>query len=314
MFLVALFFNKTKYNFMIFFILSIFLLVISVVIGKVPNYAAFTGMFRFGAAALFLIAIATACFVQVDAGYVGVKKLFGKVQPDYLESGLHFVNPMCDVAEIDVKTQNYTMSAIHDEGDKSGDDGIKVLTADGLEVKLDLTVLYKVLPSSAPKLMTEIGKDFQNKIVRPIARTRIRDYAVSYDAVSLYSTKREEFQTRIFKGIDQDFKKRGLVLEDLLIRNISLPEAVKSVIEQKISAEQEAQKMQFVLQKEKQEAERKRVEAQGISDYQRIINTGLTSNQLKYEQIKAMKELATSTNSKVVIMNGESTPIILDNK
>jgi hypothetical protein len=86
MFLVALFFNKTKYNFMIFFILSIFLLVISVVIGKVPNYAAFTGMFRFGAAALFLIAIATACFVQVDAGYVGVKKLFGKVQPDYLES------------------------------------------------------------------------------------------------------------------------------------------------------------------------------------------------------------------------------------
>ena len=190
-----------------------------------------------------------------------------------------------------------------------------MLTSDGLEVLIDLTVLYKVLPSGAPNLIGDIGTDYQNKIVRPVARTRIRDNAVFYDAVSLYSTKREEFQTRIFKGIDADFKKRGLVLEDLLIRNIALPSSVKTVIEQKISAEQEAQKMQFVLQKEKQEAERKRVEAQGISDYQRIISTGLTSNQLKYEQIKAFKDLATSQNAKVVIMNSDAnTPIILDTK
>ena len=171
------------------------------------------------------------------------------------------------------------------------------------------------MPSGAPNLIGDIGTDYQNKIVRPVARTRIRDNAVFYDAVSLYSTKREEFQTRIFKGIDADFKKRGLVLKDLLIRNIALPSSVKTVIEQKISAEQEAQKMQFVLQKEKQEAERKRVEAQGISDYQRIISTGLTSNQLKYEQIKAFKDLATSQNAKVVIMNSDAnTPIILDTK
>jgi regulator of protease activity HflC (stomatin/prohibitin superfamily) len=130
----------------------------------------------------------------------------------------------------------------------------------------------------------------------------------------LYSTKRDEFQDRIYKGIDADFQKRGLMLEQLLVRNITLPESVKATIEQKINAEQDAQKMQFVLLKEKQEAERKRVEAQGISDYQRIINESLTEKQLQYEQIKAMKDLAASPNSKMIIMGSGKTPIILDGK
>ena len=99
-----------------------------------------------------------------------------------------------------------------------------------------------------------------------------------YDAVSLYSTKRDEFQQRIFKSIDGDFKKRGLILEQLLVRNITLPQAVKTAIELKINAEQEAQKMQFVLQKERQEADRKRIEAQGIADYQHIIKITLLPN------------------------------------
>jgi regulator of protease activity HflC (stomatin/prohibitin superfamily) len=245
---------------------------------------------------------------------VGVKKMFGKIQNDVLESGLHFINPLYEVDEIDVKTLNYTMSGVHDEGEKLGDDAIRVLTADGLEVTIDLTVLFRVNKSEAPRLLKETGKDFQEKIVRPIARTKIRDNAVYYDAVALYSSKRDEFQTRIFKSIDDEFKKRGLLLENLLVRNITLPASVKAVIEQKINAEQDAQKMQFVLQKEKQEAERKRVEAQGISDYQRIINIGLTDNQLQYEQIKAMKELALSQNAKVIVMGKSNTPIILDSK
>ncbi|MBL7729299.1 MAG: prohibitin family protein, partial [Dinghuibacter sp.] len=216
------------------------------------------------------------CFIQIDAGRVGVKKLFGKIQPDVLSSGLHFVNPLLDIEKMDIKTQNYTMSGVHDEGEKSGDDGIRALTSDGLEITLDLTVLYRVIPSEAPRLLRETGSDYQDKIVRPIARTKIRDMAVYYDAVSMFSNKRDEFQARIFKGIDEEFKKRGLLLENLLVRNITLPASVKDVIEQKIQAEQEAQKMQFVLQKEKQEAERKRVEAQGITDYQRIINENLS--------------------------------------
>ena len=240
--------------------------------------------------------------------------MFGKIQNDVLESGLHFINPLYEVEKIDVKTLNYTMSGVHNEGDKTGDDAIKVLTADGLEVTIDLTVLFRVNKTEAPKLLKETGVDFQEKIVRPISRTKIRDNAVYYDAISLYSTKRDEFQARIYKSIEDEFTKRGLQLENLLVRNITLPASVKAVIEQKINAEQDAQKMQFVLLKEKQEAERKRVEAQGISDYQRIINVGLTDNQLQYEQIKAMKELALSTNAKVIVMGKGNAPIILDSK
>ena len=260
------------------------------------------------------LGLLTSSVRQVDAGFVGVKTLFGKVQQQTLNSGLSFINPMMDVTNIDIRTLNYTMSGVHDEGTKSGDDAIKVLTADGLEVTIDLSVLYRVNPAEAPKLITDIGINFEDKIVRPITRTRIRDNSVYYDAVSLYSTKRDEFQSRIFKTIETDFKQRGLILENLLVRNITLPASVKSTIEQKINAEQEAQKMQFVLQKEKQEAERKRVEAQGISDYQRIINESLSDKQLQYEQIQAMKELAKSANSKIIVMPSKGAPLILDAK
>ncbi|MEY2836166.1 MAG: hypothetical protein RLZZ557_1828 [Bacteroidota bacterium] len=263
---------------------------------------------------LVLIGVLSSSVRQVDAGYVGVKALFGKVQNETLSSGLSMINPLMSVTDIDIRTQNYTMSGVHDEGAKSGDDAIKVLTADGLEVTIDLSVLYRVNPAEAPKMLREIGINFEDKIVRPITRTRIRDNSVYYDAVALYSTKRDEFQSRIFKTIETDFKQRGLILENLLVRNITLPASVKSTIEQKINAEQEAQKMQFVLQKEKQEAERKRVEAQGISDYQRIISMSLSDRQLQYEQIKAMKELAASGNSKIIVMPSKGAPLILDAK
>jgi regulator of protease activity HflC (stomatin/prohibitin superfamily) len=262
--------------------------------------------------ALLVLGLLTSCFVQVDAGYVGVKSIFGKVQNDVLTSGLNFVNPLVAVREIDVKTQNYTMSGIHDEGLKSGDDAIRVLTADGLEVTIDLSVLYRVVPDATPKLIREIGINYEDKIVRPITRTRIRDNAVYYEAIALYSTKRDEFQNRIFKTIDDDFRKRGLLLENLLVRNITLPGPVKAAIERKIEAEQEAQKMQFVLQKEKQEAERKRVEAQGISDYQRIISESLSDKQLQYEQIKAYKELANSQNAKIIVLPKQGANLLLN--
>ena len=264
---------------------------------------------------LFIIlGIMSACIVQINAGYIGIKVLFGNIRSEVLGSGLHFVNPLLTIEKIDVKTQNYTMSGVNDEGAKEGDDAIRVLTSDGLEVTIDLTVLYRVVAADAPKLLRETGIDYRDKIVRPITRTKIRDNAVYYQAVDLFGVKRDEFQQRIYKTIENDFKKRGLMLEQLLVRNITLPNSVKASIESKINAEQDAKKMEFVLLKEKQEAERKRVEAQGISDYQRIINTGLTDQQLQYEQIKAMKELALSSNAKVIVMGKGGAPIILDTK
>lgn len=295
-------------------VLGILALIASFVIQRNQQIGRFAGVVRSIAVLLVVAGILSKSIIQINAGQIGVKTLFGKVQNDVLTSGLHFINPFVEVRRLDVKTQNYTMSGIHDEGAKASDDAIRILTADGLEVTIDLTVLYKLIPSEAPNLVRETGEDYTDKIVRPLTRTKIRDNAVYYDAISLYSTKRDEFQQRIFKSIEDDFKKRGLILEQLLVRNITLPASVKATIEQKINAEQDAQKMQFVLLKEKQEAERKRVEAQGIADYQRIINSGLTDQQLQYEQIKAYLELAKSPNSKVIIMGKGNTPVILDTK
>lgn len=295
-------------------VLGIMLIVFSVLAVNNELIRKFAQSIRVAGIVFVLLGVATSCFKQIDAGHVGVKVLFGKVQNDVLESGLHFINPLLDIKKMDVRTQNYTMSGIHDEGEQRNDDAIRILTADGLEVTIDLTVLFKLLPSEAPRILNETGIDYSVKIIRPVTRTAIRDNAVYYDAVALYSNQRDEFQARIFKTIEKNFRERGIVLEQMLVRNITLPASVKASIESKINAEQEAQKMQFVLQKEKQEAERKRVEAQGIADYQKIISSGLTDKQLQYETIKANLELAKSSNSKVIVIGKGNTPLILDAK
>jgi regulator of protease activity HflC (stomatin/prohibitin superfamily) len=280
-------------------ILGIILVVTGITLKDNANpLSKFSGSIRIVGFLVIALGVFSSMFKQIDAGKVGVKSLYGNVQPDVLESGLHVINPLLDITIFDTQTQNYTMSAVHSEGAQEGDDAIRVLSNDG----------------DAPKILKGIGENYIDKIVRPITRTRIRDNAVYYDAVALYSTKRNEFQQRIFKSIEDDFKKRGLVLEQLLIRNINLPTSVKASIESKINAEQDAQKMQFVLQKEKQEAERKRVEAQGIADYQRIISVNLTDKQLQYEQIKAQKELAASPNTKIIFMGKNNGSVILSDK
>ncbi len=298
---------------MFLIIIGIAVVVIGFVIAKNESpVKPYSGTIRIVGLLIAFVGLGLASVKQIEPGDVGVQKLFGKVNKNILVSGLNVINPLVDVVTFDVRTQNYTMSGVRDEGEKDGDDAIRVLSADGLEVIIDLTVLYKVIPNEAPRILSEIGTDYRNTIVRPICRTKIRDNAVYYDAVALYSSKRDEFQSRIFKSIETDFKSRGLILEQLLVRNITLPESVKATIESKINAEQEAQKMTFVLQKEKQEAERKRVEAQGIADYQKILSTGLSDKQLQYEMIKA---IATSPNAKLIIMDSKKgSPIIVDGK
>jgi regulator of protease activity HflC (stomatin/prohibitin superfamily) len=251
----------------------------------------------------------------IEPGKVGVQVLFGKVQDNVLESGLHVINPLVEVTTFSIQTENYTMSAKDSEGAVQGDDAIRVLSSDGLEVTIDLSVLYKINPDKAPFILQNIGEKYEDKIVRPVTRTAIRDNAVNYQAVDLYSVKRQEFQAKINQTISQNFAKNGLELQQILVRNISLPASVKASIESKINAEQDAQKMQFVLQKERQEADRKRVEAQGIADYQKILSTGLSDKQLQYETIKAQKEIALSPNTKIIIMGAnKGNPIMLSDK
>ncbi len=298
---------------MFLIILGIFILIAGFIVSKQSSPSSrYASVIRIVGVLVLIAGTLTSMFKVIEAGQVGVKSVFGKVDDDVLYSGLNIINPIAEVTSFDVKTQNYTMSGVHDEGAKSSDDALRVLSADGLEVIIDLSVLFRVKASSAPYILREIGTDYLEKIVRPVSRTAIRDNAVAYDAVALYSSKRDEFQAKIFETINKSFAKRGLELEQLLVRNITLPASVKASIESKINAEQDAQKMTFVLQKERQEAERKRVEAQGIADYQKILSTGLSDRQLQYESILAQKEIAKSANSKVIIMgNNKGTPIIL---
>ena len=152
---------------------------------KDSQWSKFSSIFRIVGLLIVALALLSSVFMQINPGKVGVQSLFGEVQPDILESGLHLINPLLDVTDFDIQTQNYTMSALHDEGEKQGDDAIRVLSNDGLEVVIDLTVLYRILPTDAPKIYKQIGENYSDKIVRPVTRTRIRDNAVYYDAVAL---------------------------------------------------------------------------------------------------------------------------------
>ena len=255
----------------------IFLGLIVFAIGFAAAKSESTGMyklrnfFKLGGIILVLVGFLTSAVRQIPAGTVGVMSLFGKVQNEVLYEGLNVVNPLMAVSQMEVRTQNYTMSSVHDEGTKEGDDGIRVMSKDGLEVMLDLTVLYRISPENAPKIYQDLSLDYQDRYIRGVARTRIREGATGFVATDLYSAKRKEFESSIKNLLDVDFGKKGFILEQLLIRNITLPASVKESIERKINAEQDAQRMEYILAKGRQEAELKRVEAQGTADAQKIL-------------------------------------------
>jgi regulator of protease activity HflC (stomatin/prohibitin superfamily) len=302
---------------MLIAILGVIVLIVGIVLKRSPEPGSrFGGIVNTVGIVIIVLGLLLSAIKVIDPGKIGVQVLFGKVQDEVLESGLHIINPLVDVTTFSIQTENYTMSAKSGEGQIQGDDAIRVLSSDGLEVTIDLSVLYRVSPSKAPFILQNIGVNYEDKIVRPVTRTAIRDNAVNYQAVDLYSVKRQEFQFKINKTITDNFAKNGLEVQQVLVRNITLPATVRASIESKINAEQDAQKMQFVLQKERQEADRKRVEAQGIADYQKILSTGLSDKQLIYESIKAQKEIALSPNAKVIIIGGggKGNPIMLSDK
>lgn len=250
----------------------------------------------------------------IDAGHIGVKKLFGKVQDEVIYEGMNFVNPLVDVVVMSTQTQNYTMTSTIGEGENNTEDAVSVLSKDGLQVIIDLTVLYKTKAVDAPTILKKIGPDYKDKIIRPIVRSQIRESAVDFEAIELYSDKRAEFEKMVKDAIAETLLIRGFELENMLVRQIDLPTSVKQSIERKINAIQEDQRMVYVLEKEKKEAQRKREEAAGVADAQKIINSGLSNKLLEFERVKVMQELVKSDNSKVIVLGNGDTPIILDGK
>jgi regulator of protease activity HflC (stomatin/prohibitin superfamily) len=247
--------------------------------------------------------------VVVPSGEAGVQVLFGKVNPEVLPSGLHFINPFKQVVMMEVRTRNYTMTATSNEGQKQGDDSIPVITADGLTVKLDCTVFYSLKQEQLPQIYATIGPDVEERIIRGQIRTSLRDAAANLTATELYTSRRQSFVEAVSKTLQAAFEKRGISMEQVLLRNVLLPQQITSAINDKIAADQEAQKMTFVLQKEKQEAERKRIEAEGQARAQQIVSQSLTPQILEYQRIQALRDVGAHGNL-IISGSGGVTPLI----
>ena len=247
--------------------------------------------------------------VVVSPGMAGVMLLFGKVQDEALPSGLHFINPFATVVEMEVRTRNYTMSNVEDEGQKKGDDSIQVITKDGLTVKLDCTIFYSLQQDKLGQIYQTIGPDVEDKILRSEIRASLRDAAATLLATELYTSKRQSFVDAVTRTLTSSFQKVGINMEQVLLRNVILPDQITKAINDKIAADQDAQKMIFVLQKEQQEAERKRIEAEGQAKAQQIVSASLTPQILEYQRIQALRYVGEKGNL-IITGGGGATPLI----
>ena len=259
-----------------------------------------------------LISIIYSSFVVVNPGQVGVKVLFGSTDKDVIHSGLNFINPLYSVHIINAQTQEYTMSSVTSEGKKVGDDALQVQSSDNLQIKMEVTIWWKIDPTRIVEVYNTTGTDYEEKIVRPAIRSIIRDMSIQFPAMELCSGKRDEFVLKVNEKLEVLLNSRGILLEKFLLRDAELPASVKVAVEKKIEAEQQSQQMVYVLQKEKQEADRKRIEAQGIADFQKIVQAGLTKDLLTWKGMEVSKELIHSQNSKLIFFGYQGNPFVLN--
>jgi len=275
----------------------------------------------FGAAVVLLV---LSVFTIVPAGHVGVPVVFGSVQFRSVPEGLHVVNPFADVVKLSVRTETYTMVATVDEGQVRGDDSIYALSADQVQMALDVAVAYKLVDRDAPWVYRNLSRQYVESIVRPAARTAVPEATAGFIFQEATSSRREELAERMRERLTQrirallsqygDFKGTGVLIQQVFLRKIELPVDLKRAIEDKMRAEQEALRMRFVLDRERQEAERKRIEARGIADFQAIVTNGISDKLLSWKGIEATELLAKSPNAKVVIVGAGKggLPVILN--
>lgn len=239
---------------------------------------------------IFVLPFAGRFFVIVGPGETGVQTLLGKVKDRELSSGFHIKNPLVSVTQMSIRTEEYTMSGAEGEGVKFDDDAINVLTKEGLQIDLDITILYKLNESDASDVYRDLGLTFAEKVIRPAIRSTIREIMAEYEAKDIYSEKRREAADAIVVRLEETVGSRGIEIEDVLLRNVLLPANLAESIQQKLQAEQDAERYDFLLDTEQKEAERKRIEAEGQRDAQSIINQSLTSRYLNYLYIESLKD------------------------
>jgi prohibitin 1 len=272
--------------------------------GRVINGGGGSGNFLrligIGIAAFLVVILIFSSITRVGTGHVGVLTLFGKVTGETLGEGIHLINPLKTNNELSVQTQTIKESA-------------NVPSSEGLMMSLDTSLIYHLNPDRAASVFQGIGADYEDKVVEPTLRSAIRESTASHAANALYTGEREAVANEIQSKITEELGRRGITVENILLRDIQLPATLKASIEAKQQAEQEALAMNFRLQKETQEAQRKRIEAAGVRDFQQIVAQGITPSLLEWKGIEATENLAKSANSKVVVIgnNKNGLPLIL---
>eukprot|EP00928_Gymnodinium_smaydae_P028576 TRINITY_DN21757_c0_g1_i1.p1 TRINITY_DN21757_c0_g1~~TRINITY_DN21757_c0_g1_i1.p1 ORF type:complete len:291 (+),score=96.50 TRINITY_DN21757_c0_g1_i1:64-936(+) len=232
----------------------------------------------------------------VPSAHLGVVTTFGFVSSTVLRPGMHICNPFAQVVEFSTKTQLLEQHNV-------------VPTAEGLNIDLDVAVLFHVVPDQVPDIFTSLGQDYVDVLVKPSLSSAVRELTSQGEAKALYSNGRGQIELKLRTLMDEGLKKRGIILESVLMKGMVLPEQLKRSIEAKAQAEQEAARMEFVLQKEKQEAERKKIEAQGIAEFQRIVSQGISPQLLQWKGIEATEKFSSSPNAKIVIMGNTKTSL-----
>jgi regulator of protease activity HflC (stomatin/prohibitin superfamily) len=247
-----------------------------------------------------LLILLFASMAQVDAGSVAVLTLFGRVQPDVLDAGIHFVNPFTVKHQLTARTQELKESAA-------------VPSSEGLVIALDASLLFHLDRNKAPEVYQKLGEAYLANIVEPTLRSAIREATASHTANALYSSEREKVAAEVYATLRQQLVPRGIEPEQVLLRDIQLPATLKTAIEAKQQAEQESLAMLFRLQKERQEADRKRIEAEGIRDFQKTVTAGISEQLLTWKGIEATEKLADSQNTKIVIIGNTKNglPLVL---
>jgi regulator of protease activity HflC (stomatin/prohibitin superfamily) len=266
-----------------------------------PNTAGTANMSLMVSLGAAVVALSN-CFTVIPAGNVGVVDFFGTVSDNTLKSGINFVNPLARIIKMSIKTQEIK-------------EVMDVPSKEGLTVQLEVSLLYHLNPEKAADVYKTVGEDYESIIIEPQFRSVTRGVTASFEAKALYTSEREHLSLLLLTEIVKVTSDRGITVESAPLRRVTLPAGLSASIEQKLQSEQESQRMQFVLTKEKQEADRKRIEAQGISDFQKIVNQGLNSQLLTWKGIEATEKLANSPNTKVIIVGGkDGLPLILDTK
>jgi len=252
-----------------------------------------------GIVVALLIAVSQLVTV-IPAGHTGVIDFLGNVSDNTLKPGVNLVNPMAKVEKMSIKTQELK-------------ELMSVPSKEGLSVDLEISLLFKLNSEMANEIYKTVGPNYSEIILMPQFRSVVRGVTARYEAKALYTASREKLSGEIITELENLVGPRGITVEQAPLRQIQLPARLTQSIEEKLQAEQESQRMAFILQKEEQEADRKRIEAKGIADFQDIVSKGISDQLLKWKGIEATEKLAGSPNSKVVVIGSgkDGLPLIL---